>query len=409
MKYACSIFFIFITFGSVAHAATFFSDPYARIAGDGTEDRPWPSLEECIETGFLSQLQPGDTLFLKNGYHGVAMISGFNSDFITIAAAPSHENVRLSRLDLTNAAKWVIRDLRISPSFGDDKSTNYLVSFSSRSEKSGHIVIEGCEIFSVDDHAQLNGRDWLKARSGVYMGPYAANSVIRDCYIRNTRFGIFMSGEGGEAVGNIIENFSADAIRMTRDGQVAKYNVIKNAFGNKADGDSNHDDGIQCFLYNKGTGVVRNLTISHNIIVGQRHGMQKHATVNQGIGLFDGPLVGFKVDGNVIMVSHWHGLSIYDAQNCSITNNIVWSAFGDGPRPFIMLGSKLNQARDNTVIGNYAMSFRLGQPRTVSKKNRIVTNRIFHRGLNKLGEEICQKFGPYHRIAKRHRITGETH
>ncbi len=393
--------------GPVIHAATFFLDPSVEIAGDGSEGSPWPSLQQSIEAGYLSQLKPGDTLLLKNGYHGIAMISGFNSDYITIAAAPENDDVKLARLDLTKASKWHVKDLRISPSFGEDQSTNYLVNFSGHHEESGNIVIEGCEIFTVDDHHELDGQGWLGLRSGIYMGQYAKGSVVRDCYIRNTRFGVFMGGDGCRVEGSVIENFSGDAIRMTRDNQVAEYNVIKYAFGNKADGDNNHDDAIQCFLYNKGTGMMKNLTISHNMIIGQRHGMQPHATVNQGIGLFDGPLVNFKINGNVVMVSHWHGISIYDAQNCVITDNIVWSEFGGDPRPFIMIGSKLNLVKNNTVIGNYAMSFRINHLGTIAKKNNGSTQRIYSRGLKALSKEIDEKFGSVHRIAKRNRISGE--
>jgi hypothetical protein len=36
----------------------------------------------------------------------------------------------------------------------------------------------------------------------------------------------------------------------------------------------------------------------------------------QGIGFFDGPLVNFTVEDNVVCSETWHGVALYDAQGC---------------------------------------------------------------------------------------------
>lgn len=385
-------------------AADYLSDPAVADGGNGSKASPWPSLERCIAAGYVQRLKPGDTLYLLGGYHGTATLSGHNEDFITIAGAPG-QDVRLSRLSIDNASKWHIRDLRLSPSFGEPyKGT--ILGFCDRSENSGQIIIDGCEVFGVDDHRTLDFNGWMAINSGIAMGRHAKGSIVRNCYIRNTRFALNLSAFDGVAEGNIIENFSADGIRMTRDGQRAEYNVIKGAFATDGEGDKNHDDAIQCFLHHKGTGTMRNLTINHNILLGHEPGVEPHAANNQGIGLFDGPLVNFHIEGNVVMVSHWHGVSVYDGQGCTIINNVAWTKFSGKLKPWVMLGTKLKQAKDNTVTGNYAMSFNLKQPGTIQSENKIVTKEIYEKALADLFAVQVEKFGLYHRVAKRHRLTG---
>jgi len=385
-------------------AAEYVADPAVASGGAGTKASPWPGLETCISEGRLAKLQPGDTLYLLAGNHGAAEIRGVNADFITIAGAPG-QDVRLSRLSLDDAAKWRIKDLRISPTFGRPYEGT-IVAFGDRGETSGEIVIEGCEVFAIDNHAGLNVKAWMALNSGILMGRHAKGSAVRDCYIRNTRFALSMSAYGGIADGNIIENYSADGIRMTRDDQVCTANVIKGAFASMEDGDPNHDDAIQCFLHNKGTGTMRNLTVRGNLLLGHAPGAEPLAANNQGIGFFDGPLVGFRVEGNVVMVSHWHGVSLFDAQGCTIADNVTYSTFGGKLQPWVMLGSKLKQAKDNVVTGNFANSFKLDQPGTKAERNETVSEAIYRKALADLSAKLYESFGQYHRVSKRHRITG---
>ncbi len=388
------------------HAAAYLSDPAVSKGGNGSKGSPWPSLEACISAGHLQKLKPGDTLYLLNGFHGSASISGINEDFICIAGAPGHD-VRLAKLEMTRVAKWHIKNIRLSPSFGSAPYKGNILSFGDRSSESGENIIENCEVFAVDDHTGLSVKEWMGLNSGILMGRHAKGSMVKNCYIRNTRFALALSAYDGVAEGNVIENFSADGIRMVRDGQTASHNIIKGAFASDAEGDKNHDDAIQCFLHNKGTGTMRNLTITHNIIMGHAPSTEPHAAVNQGIGLFDGPLVNFHIEGNVVMVSHYHGVSVFDGQGCTVTKNVVFTIFPGKLRPWVMLGTKLKQAKDNTVTDNYAMSFKLKQPGTIEGNNKIVNKDIYEQALRELSAQNFELFdGPYHRIAKRHRITG---
>ena len=66
-------------------------------------------------------------------------------------------------------------------------------------------------------------------------------------------------------------------------------------------------------------------TIRGNILIMREDDAQPWPATMQAIGFFDGPLIGFRVEGNVILTSHWHGVSLYDAQGCNILRNVVYT------------------------------------------------------------------------------------
>ena len=71
---------------------------------------------------------------------------------------------------------------------------------------------------------------------------------------------------------------------------------------------------VGMYLFNKGTGTVRNITLRGNLIVNWSDDQQPFKGTCQAIGFFDGPLVNFLVEDNVCLVSHYHGVSLYDAR-----------------------------------------------------------------------------------------------
>jgi parallel beta-helix repeat protein len=195
-------------------------------------------------------------------------------------------------------------------------------------------------------------------------------------------------------------------MRATRDGQIVQYNVIKNIFVGARDGDANHDDGIQVFLFNVGTGTVRNVALRGNIILERERDDLPLRNSLQGIGCFDGPLVNFTVEKNVVCTNHYHGISLYDAQGCTIQDNTCFSRWAAGRmRPWVMLGQKKKQAGGNTVRNNLAHSFNFRADAEVkTENNREVTEADFRAKLSELAAFINAKFGPIHPAAKRPRL-----
>jgi preprotein translocase subunit YajC len=389
-----------LALSSVASAAkTFYVDPTKGADdGDGSEAKPWKTLAQ-VAARHMSRVEPGDTILLATGYHGAVSLSGKNQDFITIAAGPN-QTPTLSRLDVSGT-KWRVKALTISPSFGDKPYEDNIVTLAEGDPNSGEIIIEDCFVYTELDSSKWDADKWKKANSGIFMGRNGKGHIIRNCYVLNTRFGIALCAEDSTCEGNVITNFSADGIRVTRDGQIVRYNVVKNNFVGAQDGDDNHDDGIQCFLFNKGTGTVRRVTVLGNIVINREDDAQKWHNPLQGIGFFDGPLVDFVVTDNVVLTAMWHGVSLYDAQNCRIERNVCWSRWKDNLKPWIQLGGKGKSGgpSPNVVKDNYASSFKLETPGAVAENNKPSTQQIMEQAMAKAHNAICEKFGKYHPVA----------
>jgi hypothetical protein len=273
-------------------------------------------------------------------------------------------------------------------------------------EESADLVVEDCFIYTALETSDWTAKDWVqKTASGIWLGRHGRAHVARNNYILNTRFGINLCAPDCLAEGNIVANFSADGIRVTRDGQTVQYNVIKNVFVNARDGDDNHDDGIQAFLFNVGTGTLRDVTLRGNIILARETDDLPFPNELQGIGCFDGPLVDFTVEKNVVGVNHWHGLTLGDAQGCRILDNVCFSRWSGRARPWVQLGQKKNQAAGNTVRNNLAHSFDFKADASVqAENNQEVTEAVFNQRLAELARCIDGRFGERHPTAKRSRL-----
>ena len=413
------------TFG---HGAVFYCDPAAGSArGDGSIQRPWRTVEEVLSDGLIqlgdqdgkpvkadAPVRPGDTLLLRSGWHGVIRIPrGYNDRPITIAADKGHAP-EVGWVEIGEGSKWVLKGLTVSPSLAPrplGRVPRNLVTLGERGgQESAELVVEDCFIYSVLDTADWTGKDWVeKPSSGIWLGRHGKGHVARNNYVLNTRFGINLCAPDCLCEGNVVANFSADGIRATRDGQIVQHNVIKNIFVGSQDGDRNHDDGIQVFLFNVGTGTVRNVTIRGNIIIARERDDLPFPNGLQGIGCFDGPLVNFLVEENVVCVNHYHGVTLGDAQGCTIQDNTVFTRWPGRLRPWVMLGQKKNQARGNTVRGNLAHSFSFkADPEVKAENNGEVTAAAFQRELAELAASIDAKFGKLHAAAKRPRLLPET-
>jgi hypothetical protein len=409
---------------AAVYGATFYCDPaQGSPQGDGSAARPWRTVEEVLAARLVqfcdkdgkpanpnAPVKPGDTVLLRSGWHGAIRIArGYNDRPITIAADTGHAP-QVGWIEIGEGRKWVVRGLTVSPSLAPtppDRRRDHLVTLGEHGgEESAELVVEDCFIYSVLDTSAWTGKDWVeKPASGIWLGRHGRAHVARNNYVLNTRFGINLCAPECLCEGNVVANFSADGIRATRDGQVVQYNVIKNNFVGSRDGDANHDDGIQVFLFNVGTGTVRNITLRGNIILARETDGLPFPNPLQGIGCFDGPLVNFTVEKNVVCVNHYHGVSLYDAQGCTIRDNVCFSRWKDKARPWVMLGQKKNQARGNTVQGNLAHSFNFRADAEVkAENNREVTEAAFNEKLAELAALIDGKYGKLHPAAKRPRL-----
>lgn len=411
-KYIIYILFFSVILCAVANfaaAATYYADPVnGNITNNGSSVTPWKTLEEVISNGKLATLIPGDTLLLLSGNHGSITFSGNNAGVITIAAAPG-EKPQFSKLVISSGSKWTVKGITISPSFGAPYTGNIVTI--AEGGTTTDVTLEDCFIYTVLDTSAWTASDWMNTYSGIFQGRYGTNITLRNNYIYNTRFGIALCSFDSLCEGNVISDFSADAIRMTRNGETSQYNVIKNCYVNAADGDANHDDGIQCFLFNVGTGALTNMTVRNNVIHNRVNPAQKFPAIMQGIGFFDGPLVNFLVEKNVTLVDMWHGVCLLDAVNSKILDNAAYSYWyqTSGLTPWIMSGKNIATPSGNTAKNNMAMSLEFADdPTIIQENNTIVTANAFENALVKAMIEINNRFGPTHALSGRVRLEGYT-
>lgn len=397
---------VFLLSASLAPAAaTYYSDPdTGSESGDGTAKAPWPKLQDLAASGKLANLQGGDTLLLRSGNHGNVKISGDNAEPVTIAAEAG-QTPQLSRFEITKGSKWVVKGLTISPSFGTETYKGNMVVLAEGGTGS-EIVLEDCFLYSALDSSKFTAEEWMKAPSGIMSGRNGSKITLRNNYILNTRFAVSLCSPESLCEGNIITNFSGDGIRITRDSITVQYNTVKNGFVGPEDGDQNHDDLMQCFLFNAGTGTIRNEIVRGNILIGNEDLSTPLINNPQAIGFFDGPLVDFLIEKNVIVTNHYHGISLYDAVNCQILDNYVKAASDQKLKPWIMLNTKnKGGSSGNTVKNNMARTFNLKADSGVIEENNIpVNDSKFSQRLKELEDEINEKFGEFHPVAHLSRL-----
>ena len=410
---------------SATRGATFYCDPATGAPqGDGSAARPWRTIEEVLAARLVTftdaagktanpsaPVKPGDTLLLRSGWHGVVRIaSGFNAAPITLAADEGHAPA-VGWVEIGEGRNWTVKGLLVSPSLAPaplERPPKNLVSLGERGgEASERLVVEACFIFSALDTSAWSAQDWMdKPASGIWLGRHGRAHVARNNYVLNTRFGINLCAFDSVAEGNVIDCFSADGIRITRDGQTVRHNIIKNIFVSAADGDDNHDDGIQAFLFNTGTGLVKNVTVRENIVLARERDDLPFPAPMQGIGCFDGPLKAFTVADNVVCVNTWHGLTLNDAQGCTISNNVVFSRWSNREQPWLMLGTKQKLVRGNTVCDNLAKNgvHLKNDAEVKAQNNGQATEAEYLKRLAELLARINARYGATHPAAKRPRL-----
>ena len=356
---------------AVSRGETYVCDPRTGSPkGDGSAARPWRTIEEVLADRLIqltdergqtcnpqAPVKPGDTLLLRSGWQGTIRIpSGYNAQTITLAAEAG-QRPHVGWIEIGEGCNWCVKGLTVSPSLAPVPLGPWPQSLVKLGERGGgsssNLVVEACFIFSTLDTSAWSAKDWVeKPASGIWLGRHGTSHIARNNYVLNTRFGINLCAAGSVAEGNVVDRFSADGIRITRDGQTVRHNVIKNIFVSAEDGDDNHDDGIQAFLFGAGKGRVKDVTVRENIILAREQDDLPFPAPMQGIGFFDGPLENFTVDGNVVCVNTWHGLTLNDAQACTVSNNVVYGRWEGRGQPWLMLGAKQKLAAGNTVRDN---------------------------------------------------------
>jgi len=348
---------VLVPFAAVCFGGEFHVDPVnGSPDGDGSAARPWKDLQAVIDRGLIetrhwdasphtpgsklvaknagAPIKGGDTILLHNGYHGELSITGcYNAEPITIEPVEGHEP-RFRAVRLRSSSHWVLRGLHVSGVFGPGKKPRTLIELSSHGWTGPihDVTVEDCVVQSAADVSKWTKQDWNdKPSNGISAD--GTRMTVRGNRVTNVNFGISVGATHAVIERNAVVNFAGDGLRGLGDHSVFAYNVVKNCY----DVNDNHDDGFQSWSLGPdrrpGTGKVVGLVLRGNTIINYEDPDQPFRGTLQGIGCFDGMFEDWVIENNVVIVDHWHGITLLGARNCRIVNNTVIDRNPDRPGP----------------------------------------------------------------------------
>lgn len=310
-------------------AVNYYVDPVnGDKADDGSIAYPWRTLAEVFAEHHT--FEAGDTIFLLSGHHESVIVNGMNAGYVTILPLEGHQPT-LKKVTFSNANKWELFGVTISPETAPSYSRSTLITINSSASE---IIIDSCYVYSVEDNTPWSAADWVNnACSGANIS--GDNNIIRNSHFLNMDHGIFVEVEGQNNLvkNNIIENFAGDGLRGIGNYNTFEYNTVKNCYNV----DDNHDDGFQSYSRGPdstpGEGTVYGIVLRGNTIINYTDPNQPLRGVLQGIGCFDGMFEDWIVENNVVITNHWHGITLLGARNCKIINNTVVDRNDQTPGP----------------------------------------------------------------------------
>ncbi len=330
-----------------AWAADFYADPvHGDMSGDGSRAHPWGALEDVLAAGMFEAMDwdalpwvegtsvlvprtagpvgPGDTLWLLDGDHGIALFDSLYVDgTITVAAAPG-AHPTLGRVRFRASSGWVLRGVTVSAELAPEPSILPLIELDSHGTRGPvhDVTIEDCNVYTAMDTTSWSASDW-DSRSVDGIRAEGDDVVLRGNHLWNVDFAIATSGDRALVEDNLVERFSGDGLRGLGDHSVFQYNTVRDLFFVNA----NHPDGFQSWSTGDdgsvGTGEVVGTTLRGNVFVNTTDLTRPLQGNLQGIGMFDGTYVDWVIEDNVVVTDHWHGITLMGARGSRVVNNSV--------------------------------------------------------------------------------------
>jgi len=363
--------FVYLTIHSQqALSRDFFIDPNFYGISDGSKSTPFKDLQELVDS---DRLQGGDSIFLKPGkYAGLEIRNKVFEPSVKIEAQVK-DRTNFPFIRIKNSKGWIIKGLQLGARENVAVEGGHLINIDSKSEQ---IVIVGNSIKSFQDNSLWGNPESLPTLHSGILG-HGANIQIRGNVIQNVNSGISVTGAKTIVSRNIIENFAGDGIRGLGDDSLFQFNTVKNCHVIN----DNHDDGFQSWSIGKngrpGQGAVKNVILRGNIFIANETDQNFPKCDMQGIGMFDGMFENWVIENNIVVVDHWHGLSVYGAKNVKILNNTVFDPNRREPGPaWIRISNHKNgtKSQGNLVANNLASSFKFPHGGALQLQNQIIRN-----------------------------------
>lgn len=313
---ACFVLFLLSALvPGIAGAMDLHVDPKARTGGDGSAARPFDTVQAALS----GAPGPGTRIVLAKGFHGALVLRNVRD----LVIDGSDGAAILSSILIQGATGVTVRSVTVdwsrqAPAAADARPGSGVAV---RVSGSG-IVLDGLAIRSAEDGSGWTDREWRAlAASGIFAR--GDGMVIRNNRLSFVRHGIQLVGSKGMIDGNTVAHFSADGMRAIGDFNIVQDNLVHSCYRV----DKNHDDGFQSWSIGPdgraGTGVTRGTVLRRNKILSYLKPGHPLQCRLQGIGMFDGIYEDWLIENNLVVVDHWHGITVMGATRVVIRNNTV--------------------------------------------------------------------------------------
>lgn len=335
----------------------FVAPPGAAVAdpGDGSRAAPWAKLNSAFHTA-----QAGDRLVLLEGEYGDVVMSSRTFAAAPLTIVPERPGAaHMTSLKIQKSHNIVFQGLSVWPT--EHRTPIRLIS---THPDASAIRFEQIDVRGgpqAESYMEWEKADWTDhwRHNGVFL--QGADNALVNSRITATAFAITADGPRVRVEGNLVRGFSGDALRGLGDEGIFRGNRVQDCISI----DGNHHDGFQSWSTStdaSGRKVVDGMLVEGNAFLEWTGQTETPFRCDmQGIGLFDGIYKDFVIRNNLVVVTGYHGISVYGAQDSEIVNNTVLAPGGQiSDRPWILLRAS-KQGVDpggNTLANNIAMQYR---------------------------------------------------
>jgi hypothetical protein len=371
---------------SLSHATVFYVDPARGDMGsDGSAGRPWKTVQQVFEQKLIQSrdgagrlenpnapVKAGDTILLRSGYHGEIYCRGaYNDDYITIAAEKGHKP-KVRRVFFAASGKWVIRGLTVCPGFAPEYKRDRLIYVVNWGGPSADFLIENNTLYSTPDGSSWSAEQWNNLVCyGISIN--GQRIKIRNNTLRYVNHGIAIGGDKIAVEGNLVEHIAGDGIVCSANNALLLGNTVKYFYKVNA----NHDDGIQFHRGRDKTTPIHNAVVRGNVVIAWDNAVNNPLIGSpQGICNFDIPAINWRIENNLVLVRHHHGITISGCQGGVIVNNLAYNPYGGRFLAGILLGTTHGETpSENTVVRNNLVDSEIDLPRASNTADHnIVVN-----------------------------------
>ena len=320
----------------------------------GSTGQTWPSVDALLASG---QVQGGDRIYLKDGYHGSLRIvdTSFNAP-VVIAPAPG-ETAHLESISVRNSRNFVFQGLKVWAVTNNGGNTALVRSYPDSSDLA-FLDLDIRGVATSPDYLTWSATDWANYKHDAMLIAGWNMTVARN-RATGVFHGIFSLADNVLIEENIVDGFAGDGMRANGNQSIVRRNKVQNCVRI----DANHPDGFQSFSRGTngkvGTGTVKDLTIEENKFFEWVGTVQSPLRCKlQGIGMFDGMYDNVVIRNNIIVSRAYHGITINGALNTLIANNTVIHADGIASKwPWLLISRhKDGTPQHNVTLANNLVS-----------------------------------------------------